>query len=66
MNNPVRLEKKITLEERIEAWANAHAFLLLSIAIVTLFFLFVWLCFALVGISAVDSGVTYNHLQDVI
>jgi len=50
----------------IENWILNHATLCLIIAFALLIALFTVLIFALIGVSAVDSGVTYNHMQDVI
>lgn len=65
-NTPVRLYKKETAEEKLDSWANANAHILLPLALITLLVLSIMLCFAICGLSATDSGVTYNHLQDVI
>lgn len=59
---PVRLAKKLTPEEKVEAWTKAHAHILLPILIVMLILLCLGLCFALVGVSAVESGTMRNFL----
>ena len=59
---PVRLAKRLTLEEKLEAWTKVHAHILLPILIVMLIALFIGLCFTLVGVSAVESGTMRNFL----
>lgn len=77
MNQPVRLHKvekeedKIMkfitlLLDRIEAWVLSHAFLCLIVLMSLLIAVFVVLLFILVGVSATESGVTYNHFADFI
>ena len=66
MSTPARLHKKTTTFEKIDEWALNHVHIILPIAILTLLILFVMLCYAIVGVSAVESGVQYNHLADVI
>lgn len=61
-----RLEKQMSVEEKIDEWALAHAHIILPLCFIVLIILFVVLCFAICGVSATDSGVQYNHLQDVI
>lgn len=66
MTTPVRLHKKQSKEDMIEAWILNHANIFLPLCILVLLVLFVCLMYALVGVSAVESGVQYNHLADVI
>ena len=66
MSAPVRLHKKQSKEDMIEAWILNHANIFLPLCIIVLLVLFVCLMYALVGVSAVESGVQYNHLVDVI
>lgn len=72
MNTPARLAKQETpsfedkLMEKIESWAIAHATIILMVCFAMLIALFVVLIFALTGVSATDSGIQYNHFQDVI
>ena len=66
MNQPVRLQKDYQEENDFEVWILNHAHIILPICFVILFVLFIWLCFAITGVSATDSGVVYNHMQDVI
>ena len=72
MNTPVRLAKQETpsfedkLMEKIESWAIAHATIILMVCFALLIALFTVLIFSLVGVSATESGIQYNHFQDVI
>lgn len=50
----------------VEEWAWRHVTLLLFILMALLIALFVMLMFAIVGVSATDSGVQYNQLQNII
>jgi hypothetical protein len=73
---PVRLGKKEpqndiysfynSIMETIEEWALAHSALLLIIAVSLLIALFVAMIFLLTGVSATESGVTYNQLENII
>ena len=54
------------LMDKIEAWVQTHALLLLIISVCLLMSLFVTLCFAIVGVSAVESGVQYNAYSRII
>ena len=63
---PARLHKQVTPEEEIEAWILSHAYIFLPVCVIILLLLFVILCYTLCGLSATDSGMTYNHLMDVI
>lgn len=73
-NNAVRLQKKEDknfspfdpILRRAEAFLLAHASLFLIIFITILFVLLTALLYAIIGVSAVDSGTYYNHLGDVI
>ena len=65
INQPVRLQKKQTIRERINCWVYIHRFeLLLCISIIAVFTLALVL-FLVIG-SGTDSGNVYNHMQDVI
>ena len=55
-----------TSVEQAEAWVNTHAFLVLIVLLAVLMALFVLLVTALVGISATDSGMTYNAMERII
>ena len=68
-DEPVRLGKvndEDTLMCKIEAWMLRHTSFCLLVLFVVLSLLFALLCFVLVGVSATDSGITYNHFKDVI
>ena len=60
------LHKKVGLKEQIEAYLIRYAHIIVPILFLMMIILFVILCYALVGVSAVESGVQYNHFQDVI
>ena len=60
-------EIKVTsLSDKIEAFLNRHAFFFICVCLVILFALLTALAYAIVGVSATDSGVLYNHLEDII
>ena len=67
---PVRLGKKeesnSSLMARIDEWALNHAHILLPISIIIALCLFIALCYAIVGVSATESGSVYNQLQRII
>ena len=67
-NTPVRLHKKeeLTLIEKIDEELLKRSHIFVPILLVILVMLFVMLCFAIVGASAVESGGYYYHLGDVI
>lgn len=68
-NGKARLTKKPTKEDytlRINCWIERNSYIICVLAIVFLLIGFVFVCFALVGVSAVESGVQYNHFGDVI
>jgi hypothetical protein len=52
--------------EYVEEWALTHSALLLIIGVSMLIALFVVVIFLLVGVSATDSGVTYNAMEKII
>lgn len=52
--------------EYVEEWALTHSALLLIIAVSLLIALFVAMIFLLTGVSATESGVTYNQLENII
>jgi hypothetical protein len=79
MSSPVRLHRKEEnssvnkvsqfyrlVMDTIEAWVLSHAFLCLIVTICLLMALFVVLIFAITGVSATDSGMQYNQLQNII
>ena len=73
MSTPVRLHKKEeknhnfspflnNFDENLEAFVLSHASFFFILAMVTLAVLFVVLCYALVGVSAVESGGMRNFI----
>ena len=66
---PVRLgkkEPKSSVMARIDDWALNHAHILLPISIIIALCLFTALCYAIVGVSATESGSVYNQLENII
>lgn len=66
---PIRLgkqEPKSSVMTRIDEWALNHAHILLPISIIIALCLFTALCYAIVGVSATESGSVYNQLQRII
>ena len=67
---PVRLGKKeesnSSVMTRIDEWALNHAHILLPISIIIALCLFTALCYAIVGVSATESGSVYNQLENII
>ena len=73
MSEPVRLYKKTDnvspvnhIFDKVEAWILSHASIFLFFALVMLFVLFVMLIWVLTGVSATESGVTYNQFNNII
>ena len=72
MSKPVRLGKKeddfhlYNHSARVEEWLLSHSLLCLIILTAILTTLFIALCFAICGVSATESGVQYNQLQNII
>ena len=64
MSAPVRLNKKTENKvlDRIDAWAIAHANILMPLCLVTLVLLTVGLIYAVTGLCAVESGMLRNFL----
>ena len=67
MSRPVRLDKQdndnnfsFKVSRRIEQWAFRYAHILLPLFIILGLILFVALCYALCGVSAVESGTQYR------
>ena len=52
--------------DTIEAWVQTHALLCLIVLLCLLMAFFVCLIFALTGVSATDSGMQYNQLQNIV
>ena len=67
---PVRLGKKeesnSSVMARIDDWALNHAHILLPISIIIALCLFTALCYAIVGVSATESGSVYNQLEKIV
>ena len=67
---PVRLGKKeesnSSVMARIDDWALNHAHILLPISIIIALGLFTALCYAIVGVSATESGSVYNQFENII
>ena len=66
---PVRLSKqepKSSVMTRIDEWALNHAHIILPISIIIALCLFTALCYAIVGVSATESGSVYNQLESII
>ena len=76
MSKPARLHKKEPEDDiysfynsmlsMVEAWVISHATLCLIVAMCLLMALFVTLIFVTTGVSATESGVTYNHLESMV
>ena len=67
----VRLEKRPqqnrwTISNKIEAFIARHFYLIMVLFMLILLVVFVTVCFAIVGASATDSGVTYNAMEKII
>ena len=68
MKEPVRLAKQENnshlryhfFSNRVEEWLLSHSTLCLTILLALLCSLFVLLCFAICGVSAVESGTQYR------
>lgn len=65
MNTPVRLHKKEDISDA-ELWILNHTHIFLPLTIIALIVLIVALIYTITGVAAVESGIYYNHLQDVI
>ena len=60
-NKPVRLEKPLTVKEKLDKWVNKHYFTLLTI--LSLMIMFVLLLIVLLCIpSATESGMLRNYI----
>ncbi len=67
MKSPVRLQKKQeSLNDKIESFVCANALSILLLSYFLAGVIFTILCYQIVGISATDSGMTYNHIYDFI
>lgn len=59
-------EKRIRAKVRIQLWFERNTGYFILAFIILLLIIFIVFCFWIVGCSATDSGITYNHLRDVI
>lgn len=60
-NKPVRLEKPLTIKEKLDKWVNKHYFtllIILSLMIMCVLLLIVLLCIP----SATESGMLRNYI----
>ena len=60
-NKPVRLEKPLTIKEKLDKWVNKHYFtllIILSLMIMIVLLLIVLLCIP----SATESGMLRNYI----
>ena len=68
--NPARLSKSSMQENKMEAWLQSHASILLFICIIVLFLLVMALIVAMFNVSAsplgTESNVYYYHMEDII
>ena len=62
---PARLQKKLTLREKLDCWVYIHRYEILFVITIIVMVTCGVVCFLLIG-SATDSGNVYNHMQDVI
>lgn len=63
------LHKKPTKEDvqrSINCWIERNFYIICLAAIVFLLISFVIVCYAIVGVSATESGTYYNHIRGVI
>lgn len=69
---PVRLGKQDNCYpynhffERVEEWLLCHSTLCLFVLLALLSALFVVLCYAIIGVSATDSGVYCNQFKNIV
>lgn len=63
------LRKKPTKEDHfrtLNCWIQRNFYIIALAAIIILLILFVVVCFAIVGVSATESGVQYNQFNNII
>ena len=68
-DRPVRLEKrepKMNIKKMLNNWVYRNFGIIALVAIILLFIIFVWVCFTIVGFSGTESGLQYNHFQDIV
>lgn len=67
MNVPKHdLRKKPTFKESFYSFLERNFVLFAYLAVIFLLIMFVVVCYAIVGISATESGVTYNAMERII
>ena len=66
MSSPVRLAKKKTVTEKIDEFALNYAYIIVPVCIILFFALFIILCYAIVGVSATESGLQYNQFKNIV
>ena len=54
------------LLDRVEEWCYTHSTLCLIILLALLSAFFVMLCFAIIGVSATDSGIYCNQFKNIV
>lgn len=62
---PARLQKKVTLREKLNCWVYLHRYELLLLLTIMSMIVLALVVFLVIG-SATESGNLYNHIQDVI
>ncbi len=63
------LRKKPTREDHlktINCTVKKYKYIFLALFFIAILVAFVWVCFAVVGTSAVESGAVYNHMDKII
>lgn len=63
------LRKKPThynYNRRVDSWVERNRIYIIGVLAAIGFILFIIICVSIVGASATESGVVYNHFQDVI
>lgn len=65
VNKKVRHIGKLVMDT-IEAWVLTHAILCLIVLTCLLMAAFVILIFLITGVSATESGIQYNQIQNII
>lgn len=63
---PVRLQKQKSLKDELKGFVDVNFNYIALALIIFLIIFFVWFCFFITGLSAVESGNYYYHLQEVI
>ena len=65
MSKPVRLAKQTeyNLSDKIDAWCSRHFTFCLAVALILFGILFVVLCYAVIGVSAIESGGMRNFVN---